>query len=58
MRGAWFVPTIPVFDYTKFACGDNVVNEYIVNTQPQRKHCLYVKLYNNFSYNIMKVLVF
>ena len=36
MRGAWFVPTIPVFDYTKFACSDNVVNEYIVNTQPQR----------------------
>ena len=41
-----------------FRKGNVCIKIFVNLNRSDTKHCLYVKLYNNFSYNIMKVLVF
>ena len=41
-----------------FRKGNVCITIFVNLNRSDTKHCLYVKLYNNFSYNIMKVLVF
>ena len=41
-----------------FRKGNVCITIFVNLNRSDTKHCLYLKLYNNFSYNIMKVLVF